>query len=108
MFDPWSVAPDPVQLISKLESMAQSDPIPKGYGTVTFPHCFGHPGLAIFVPFVIVVGDTGLSAVGWAEVDVKIISTEQVNEKNRAICLCCMFSNLEEYDVYTTYSIILD
>lgn len=80
-------------MISKLESIAQSDPIPNGYGTVTLPHCFGHPGFAIFGAFVIVVGDTGLSAVGWAEIDVKIVSREQVNEKNRAICLCCMVGN---------------
>lgn len=45
------------QLISKFGFNAQPDPmpIPNGYGTVRFPHCFGHPGFVMLAALVIVL-----------------------------------------------------
>lgn len=91
------------QFISKFGSKAQPDPrpIPKGYGTVRFPHFFGHPGFVIITALVIVVvaaviggdvvfvggGGVVLEGIIWAVSNVKI----SINEIKKGSCLSCMF-----------------
>lgn len=110
------------QLISKVGFKPQPDPkpIPKGYGTVRFPHCFGHPGFVMVAAFVIVLvgavalvggevvfvdggrggggvvvggGEVVLVGIIWEVANVKI-STKEIkkgsSQESRATCLSCI------------------
>lgn len=103
------------QLISKFEFKAQPDPkpIPKGYGTVRFPHFCGHPGFVIVAALVIVGvalggrevvfvgggrvvvggGEVVLVGIIWEVANVKI-STKEIkkgsSQESRATCLSCI------------------
>lgn len=69
-----------LQSISNMGSKAQPDPIPNGYGTVTFPHCFGHPGFVMLAALVIVLVGEGAGAVAFVGGEVEFVGGDVVLE----------------------------